>query len=58
VDINDVLLNAVGALIGYGLFKVFAWLYLAIIQPLNIKPRGLLAYIYSVADPLDGRVIR
>ena len=58
VDINDVLLNAMGALIGYGLFKVFAWLYLAIIQPLNIKPRGLLAYIYSVADPLDGRVIR
>ena len=58
VDINDVLLNAVGALIGYGLFKVFAWLYLAIIQPLDIKPRGLLAYIYSVADPLDGRVIR
>ena len=58
VDINDVLLNAMGALIGYGLFRVFAWLYLAIIQPLNIKPRGLLAYIYSVADPLDGRVIR
>ncbi len=58
VDINDVLLNAMGALIGYGLFRVFAWLYLAIIQPLDIKPRGLLAYIYSVADPLDGRVIR
>jgi len=58
VDINDVLLNAVGALIGYGLFRVFAWLYLAIIQPLDIKPRGLLAYIYTVADPLDGRVIR
>ena len=58
VDINDVLLNAMGALIGYGLFRVFAWLYLAITQRLDIKPSGLLAYIYTVADRSNGRVIR
>jgi len=28
VDINDVLLNATGVLIGYGIFRVFTWLYL------------------------------
>jgi glycopeptide antibiotics resistance protein len=28
VNINDVLLNAVGVLIGYGIFRVFTWLYL------------------------------
>jgi glycopeptide antibiotics resistance protein len=26
VDINDVLLNAIGVWIGYGLFRIFAWL--------------------------------
>lgn len=29
VDINDVLLNATGVLIGYGLFWILTWLYLA-----------------------------
>jgi glycopeptide antibiotics resistance protein len=28
VDINDVLLNAIGVLIGYGLFRASTWLYL------------------------------
>ena len=30
IDINDVIFNATGILIGYGLFRLFAWLYLAI----------------------------
>ena len=50
VDINDVWLNALGVLIGYGLFQVFAWLYRGFTQRLNIKSRGLLAYLSVVAD--------
>jgi len=30
VDINDAIFNAFGVLLGYGLFKLFAWLYLLI----------------------------
>jgi glycopeptide antibiotics resistance protein len=30
VDINDAIINAFGVLLGYGLFKLFAWLYLLI----------------------------
>jgi glycopeptide antibiotics resistance protein len=30
IDINDVMLNALGVLIGYSVFRVFAWLYKAV----------------------------
>ena len=54
VDINDVWLNAVGVLIGYGLFRIFAWLYrLVVPQRPGTKHGGLLAYLYAVADPSD-----
>jgi len=49
VDINDVLLNAAGVLIGYGLFRLFAWMYRALTVRLGILNRGLQAYIYAVA---------
>jgi glycopeptide antibiotics resistance protein len=50
VDINDLLLNAAGVLIGYGFFRLFAWFYLAITQKFGIKHRGLPAYILNVAS--------
>jgi glycopeptide antibiotics resistance protein len=50
VDITDVILNALGVLLGYCLFRVFAWLYLKITKRLGDKPQGLLAYIYDVAS--------
>ena len=49
VDITDILLNAIGVLIGYGLFKAFAWLYRRLTQRLNLKRRGLSAYLYEIA---------
>lgn len=49
VDINDVLLNAAGTLIGYGLFRTFVWLYLAVTRHLKTQPRGLFAYIQNIA---------
>ncbi len=50
VDINDVWMNAMGVLIGYGAFRLFAWVYVAVTDRLNVKPGGLWAYIYSVAS--------
>ena len=50
IDINDVLLNAIGVLIGYGLFRIFALLYLEITKLFDIKHEGLSAYIYKVAS--------
>jgi len=50
VDVNDVLFNAMGVLLGYGMFRVFAWLYLATTRHFGITPKGLLAYIYDVAS--------
>ncbi|MBI2758633.1 MAG: VanZ family protein [Chloroflexi bacterium] len=50
VDITDVLLNATGILLGYGIFRIFAWLYLVITQHFKITHRGLLAYIHEVVN--------
>ena len=48
VDINDAIFNAFGVLLGYGLFKLFARLYLLIIgQTTNNKDR-LSLYLYDV----------
>jgi glycopeptide antibiotics resistance protein len=59
VDINDVWLNAVGVLIGYGLFRIFAWLYLlAVPHRPAFGQSGLLAFIYVVADRSRGQAIR
>jgi len=49
VDITDVFLNAVGVLLGYGIFRIFAWLYLMTAHRFRINHKGLLAYIHNVA---------
>jgi glycopeptide antibiotics resistance protein len=49
VDINDVLLNATGALLGYSLFQVYAWFYVAISKRFKIKHSGLFAYVYEIS---------
>lgn len=48
IDINDVILNDLGALIGFGLFRLFAWIFLYIKHRFGIKPEGLFAYIDNV----------
>jgi glycopeptide antibiotics resistance protein len=50
VDINDVLLNATGAMLGFTLFLGFAWLYVAISNRIKIKHSGFFAYGYDVAN--------
>ena len=38
VDINDAILNATGVLLGYGVFRVFAWAYLKVGKRFRVKP--------------------
>jgi glycopeptide antibiotics resistance protein len=50
VDITDALLNAVGVLIGYGFFRLFSTVYIAVSSSIHKEPRGLFAYIHEVAS--------
>ncbi|MEO8392947.1 MAG: VanZ family protein [Chloroflexota bacterium] len=50
IDVNDVLLNALGVLIGYGMFRVFAWMYAWVMRRVGIERRGLGGYVYEVAS--------
>jgi glycopeptide antibiotics resistance protein len=49
VDINDVILNATGVLLGYALFRVFAWVSIKATELFGIRPKWLFADIYDVA---------
>ena len=48
IDINDVILNAIGVLIGYGFFKTFGWLYLNVIGKLKIDQNPVFAFLSDV----------
>jgi len=48
VDINDVILNTIGVLFGYGLFRIFAWLYVVVTGKYEIDHKGVSAYIYNI----------
>jgi len=45
VDINDVILNSTGVLIGYFLFLIFTWSLRRIVNVFKIEPRGITQYI-------------
>jgi glycopeptide antibiotics resistance protein len=49
IDINDVIFNGIGVLIGYGLFRLFAWLYVRIAEYFNLKHRLIFSDVYEVA---------
>ncbi len=48
VDINDLILNAIGVLIGYGIFRIFGVMYLHVVQRLPSQPRHIFAYIHDI----------
>ena len=48
VDINDSIFNACGVLLGYGLFKLFARIYLLVIKPEPSNKGGLRHYLNEV----------
>jgi len=49
VDINDVLMNGLGVILGYVIFLVFAALYASVIGLLKLQPKGVFAYVYLKA---------
>lgn len=48
VDINDVILNAIGVLFGYSLFRIFGWLFLFVTQKFGVSDKHIFAYVYEV----------
>jgi glycopeptide antibiotics resistance protein len=51
IDITDVIMNTSGFLVGYAIFRLFVWWYLALTQRFHIKHVGLGRYIYMIAHP-------
>jgi glycopeptide antibiotics resistance protein len=49
IDINDVIMNTLGFLTGYGLFRLFVWLYILMTHRFQIAHVGLGKYIYTIA---------
>lgn len=49
VDINDVLFNAAGVIIGYGILKLLMWLFLKIDGHPERQRNSLLEYLYDLA---------
>lgn len=47
-DINDVVFNFIGSLIGYGLFGIFSWYYTMITTKFQIKHYGIMRYVYDI----------
>jgi glycopeptide antibiotics resistance protein len=50
VDINDALLNAVGVLAGYGLFRIFAWLFIRLTRRFKQKSAAWFIYFDEVVN--------
>lgn len=48
IDINDALLNAIGVSIGYGIFRIFAWLFILMARNLQIKPMKWFVYVHEI----------
>jgi glycopeptide antibiotics resistance protein len=47
-DINDVILNGAGVLIGYAVFRLFAWLYLKLTERFNFQHKFIFADVYKI----------
>ena len=49
LDVNDLIANAAGALLGYALFRLFRWLVLKVTRARPVRPGGWLEYFREVA---------
>lgn len=50
IDVNDVIFNSLGVVLGYGLFRLSAWMYITVTRRFNIQPKGLFSHIHEVAS--------
>ena len=53
IDINDVILNALGVIIGFGLYKIFSWVYLFLFDRLNFSTEGVTGFLNDVVKPRE-----
>ena len=53
IDINDTLLNAAGVLVGYALFRIFAWVFVRITRRLKHKPGEWWLFFLEVATRIQ-----
>lgn len=49
IDVNDVIFNAVGVILGYLIFRLFALVYLISTRKSRFKPGGMPAYLKLIA---------
>ncbi len=50
VDINDSIMNAIGVVLGYVIYRFFAWCYLRIMDKYIPGRHGLWAYLYQICS--------
>lgn len=50
VDINDVMLNAAGVLLGYSFYRIFRWFYKFITRKFEVSHKHFFAYIYDIVS--------
>ncbi|HVU12239.1 MAG TPA: VanZ family protein [Phototrophicaceae bacterium] len=50
IDIDDVIMNALGVLIGYGSFRLFVWVYRWMMKRSGIRRGGLIGYIEEIVN--------
>ena len=48
IDINDVILNSIGVLVGYGLYCSFAWFYRALISRFRVRTNAMSQFLSKV----------
>jgi glycopeptide antibiotics resistance protein len=53
VDINDVIFNALGVLVGYGFFWLFSMAYLRMTRNKTMNGIGLGAFLHGVAEQVE-----
>lgn len=49
IDINDVILNFIGVIIGYFLFKVFSFIFILFAKKINVDENPILKYIHNIS---------
>jgi len=58
IDVNDMLLNGLGVIIGYSLFRIFAWMFVRAARWLGFYQWTPAAYVYEVTSRADHRSSR
>ena len=58
IDINDVIWNTLGVLVGFGLFKAFGKVFIKTKHRFALEPEGLLSYVDNIIDQTSTNYFR